>query len=799
MSWSVRAVLAWLAVSFVSAYAFEVGEVVVVIQNSDLTAESGSVEKLLPGDHVKIIAVEGQKMSVTHDRMTGTLSSEHVVTLKGAEAALTNLIRQNPRDVRYYCGRGLIWIEQQEFDKAVSDFTEAIKIDPKSARAYRGRGAAFGGKRQFETAIADYADAILFDPSDVSAYIGRGKALCSNHKHDEGIADFTKAIRINPNSAEAYESRAQAWFEKQKFEKAVADCTESIRIDPHNDWPYNLRGCSRYLLKEYDNAISDFTEAIRINAKNDRAYNGRGLAWDAKLQCNKAISDFNAAIQLNSNNAVAHRNRGWAWEGKREYEKALADYAEAIRLEPTEANNYFLRGNVLLDQANYAQAIDEFNKAINCNPTFAQAYLHRGYARFRNGDPAEAALDWGKANQIDRAVVTDERMLLNKDGSTSIAVIVNKGKMGPASVRQGRNTSGDVTPPPNQPQVRGLEHVWTKKGGYSSGYRSVDVFNDGKSIVVLKGINGNETAEFIDTSGGETNSVKLPTGGQLLRRARFSGKDPGELLLFDRLNSKTPLMAIDHKGVEVWTIPAVVNEVNVARNVMRNGRIVGVRESVNRPVSVSDVWVADLDGDGRDEVIVGYSTGGGVQVIGNNGKQWWRNATIKGVWHIAAGDLDGNGVCEIIASSSDGKVHVFDSDGKLTGMLDPKIYANWVRAFRLPNASADSVLAVDGPNEKMAVVSGKNEVIWRIQLPKNAGFCQSLAVSPNAPWSAVSFPDGRLLVIDLSTGKVIAEHPSCGLESQIVWALAMGEPLMVVTTSGNLTAWRVKPETAGAP
>jgi len=175
-----------------------------------------------------------------------------------AIAACNRAIAKYPRDASLHLGRGLQWIQAENYDRAIADRTEGMSLAPKKLpEAYNIRGSAWKIKGQLDKAIADFTEAIRINPKYASAYEGRGGAWADKEDYDRAIADFTEAIRINPKYVSAYSGRGSAWAEK----------------------------------RDYDRAIADYSEAIRYDPQYKRAYLRRGMAWSEKGDADKAIAD----------------------------------------------------------------------------------------------------------------------------------------------------------------------------------------------------------------------------------------------------------------------------------------------------------------------------------------------------------------------------------------------------------------------------------------------------------------------------------------------------------------------------
>jgi len=122
--------------------------------------------------------------------------------------------------------KGVESFELQDFDSAISHFTEAIRLHPDFCVFYyndSSRGDGYNGleKYKYDEVIADLTEFIRIHPEEANAYYNRGYVYASVQKYDEAIADFTEAIRLDPEDADVCRARGEA-YEKQG-EQAEAD------------------------------------------------------------------------------------------------------------------------------------------------------------------------------------------------------------------------------------------------------------------------------------------------------------------------------------------------------------------------------------------------------------------------------------------------------------------------------------------------------------------------------------------------------------------------------------------------
>ena len=103
--------------------------------------------------------------------------------------------------------KGLSCLDKNDYDAAITAFTEALRLDPKNVEAYYNRGRAYGSKTEFDEAISEFTVVIRLDPKYAKAYLGLGVANYAKRKLDKAISNFTEAIRLDPTLAKAYNNR----------------------------------------------------------------------------------------------------------------------------------------------------------------------------------------------------------------------------------------------------------------------------------------------------------------------------------------------------------------------------------------------------------------------------------------------------------------------------------------------------------------------------------------------------------------------------------------------------------------
>ncbi len=276
---------------------------------------------------------------------------------------------------------------ENDYNGAITDFSQAIQLDPKFASAYHFRGHAYSyhgeteaeqgrmtkSRKYFQDSIADYTEAIKLEPEEDTAYNYRGHVQSHYGEAEVDLQNYTAA--------------------QERYQAAIIDYDQALKIDPENDRNYAGRGWTLYLLGE-----------TYAKEKNDS---------EALIRYQEAIDDYDQAIKLHPEESTNYNNRGWVKyligqlnttqgndaEAKQHYQDAITDSDKAIELDSEEGHFYHTRGAAKAALDDYSRAIEDFDTALKHKPDYKDAYEDRGKAKEALGQHDAAKADFTKAMQ----------------------------------------------------------------------------------------------------------------------------------------------------------------------------------------------------------------------------------------------------------------------------------------------------------------------------------------------------------------------------------------------------------------
>jgi len=150
-----------------------------------------------------------------------------------------------------------------------------------SAALYMARGVLYGQNGDFDKAMSDFEQAHKLDPSSSMAASAEGIAQSQRHNHEDALEDFRRQVREHPKDAFAYYLLAEAlsWSPpdakqegtKDSLNEAISTATRSIELDPHLVQAYNLLGSLYLQAEQPEQAVKACRTALAISPKDQQA------------------------------------------------------------------------------------------------------------------------------------------------------------------------------------------------------------------------------------------------------------------------------------------------------------------------------------------------------------------------------------------------------------------------------------------------------------------------------------------------------------------------------------------------
>lgn len=137
-------------------------------------------------------------------------------------------VEHSPFTVSAYENLGSLYLEMDQFQKAISMYREAIRLKPEKVALYQNLGTIFLRCGQPDNAVFQFKQALKIKPNFVDAHLGLARALEEKGRTAETISHFQDVLKIDPGNLEA--ANNLAWLFATHPDPDFRNGTEAIRL-----------------------------------------------------------------------------------------------------------------------------------------------------------------------------------------------------------------------------------------------------------------------------------------------------------------------------------------------------------------------------------------------------------------------------------------------------------------------------------------------------------------------------------------------------------------------------------------
>lgn len=137
-------------------------------------------------------------------------------------AVVTQAVATEASAVTYF-QRGLLWLEQGQYQEALNDFDQALVLDSRIPDYYLQRGFVKERLNKLQGALQDYSVALQLNPRLEKAYTNRGNVYFKMEEVKKAIEDYNYALQLNATNEKVYFNRGLAYH---KLKNDTASCQD---------------------------------------------------------------------------------------------------------------------------------------------------------------------------------------------------------------------------------------------------------------------------------------------------------------------------------------------------------------------------------------------------------------------------------------------------------------------------------------------------------------------------------------------------------------------------------------------
>ena len=479
------------------------------------------------------------------------------------------ILKQNPDSFDGTRIQALLYLADNDRDKALESFAKANQIKPHSRELVGGYAQALAGAQRFGEAEALVRDMLAHDktwgpgydflyilyshqndkakaenvlqervqndPSSPVAVQNYANYLLLSNRYDEAEALMKRVLNDKKSFPAGREMLGDFYMRAKKYDQALQQYQAGAKEDPQNALQYQQRIVAVYEANgRHDDALKLAKSLAADNPKDATAsevYSTLLLQNGSKTDVSKSIDELKTLVQNNPGDGALHFQLARAYFGLNQRDKALPEASEAIQ---DESKNKSVRPIVLLgartlaariyeDRGDHAKAIEQAEAVLSSNPKLPEARLIRDRALIGTNQIEKA--------QADLEVLVQEFPAMNDAHLQLAALYVLEKQYDKA------NAQFDRVWKSNPPDTRGLLGLQAVKLAQGKGEEAVAALRD----LVQKNPN-------VPAYREQLASFETTAGAQIVR----SNPSGAKQLFEQAADNYQELLKINPKSADLW-------------------------------------------------------------------------------------------------------------------------------------------------------------------------------------------------------------------------------------------------------
>jgi len=360
-----------------------------------------------------------------------------IKTGKSTEAIeLLSSAIQEKKDNRLYLDRAKAYIEEGDFQSAISDYNTANSLTQYSgdyglSRIYAMKGDAgtslYHLERNIRSPFRKREKDVLLDPayelienspewrqfwkkewySNLETGVSEIEYYVSANMNDDAVNRLSELESEYKDSEEVLYARALFNLSANKPAEAIKILTGIVNSHPDNEKYLRLLAKAQTAASNYAGASVTYSKLIILEIPNADLLISRAECFRKTGEKNRAMADIEKFLGLYPQNKKALSLAGKVESASGDYLKALEYFSENLRYHPNDAECYIDRADTYLLSRSWDWAMKDYSMSLDLDPSNSETWLNKGIALLNSGKKEDACHDFRESFNLGNKRATD--------------------------------------------------------------------------------------------------------------------------------------------------------------------------------------------------------------------------------------------------------------------------------------------------------------------------------------------------------------------------------------------------------
>lgn len=271
------------------------------------------------------------------------------------------------RDPRFFAYRASLLLAVGRVDEARADIERALSLDPKFSDAFALETIIYIVQNEKDKALDAAENAVETNPDSATAEIALSYAQQAMFNLKGALASLEKAVQLDPKNALAWARLAEIRSSFGDLGKALKAAEQAAALEPNLSRTQTVLGFAYLTQVETKQAKAAFEKAIELDQADYLPRLGLGLAKIREGDLHGGGRDIEIAASLDPNNSIVRSYLGKTYFEEKRTKLDVREYETAKQLDPLDPTPWFYDAIAKQTTNRPVEALQNMQRSIELN------------------------------------------------------------------------------------------------------------------------------------------------------------------------------------------------------------------------------------------------------------------------------------------------------------------------------------------------------------------------------------------------------------------------------------------------